>query len=71
MDAEKQADVSLFARSAQAAKAPSGVTWNEASQEADFGRRFGIARLIERNDNLIQVLTKPEKALKRVNGTNR
>jgi len=41
--------------------------WDEDKPETAFGRRFGFARLYERNNNLIETLTSPATALTNVN----
>lgn len=40
---------------------------NNGRDESDFARRFGIARLYNRNKNLLQVLENPTQALTDVN----
>ncbi len=40
--------------------------WGADDKVSDFGRRFGVARLLERNQNLIKVLGQPEQALQGV-----
>lgn len=41
--------------------------WATENPEFDFARRFGTARLLERNQNLIDVLSDPKSALEQVN----
>jgi hypothetical protein len=43
-----------------------GIKWADDQPDTDFARRFGIARLLERNQNLIKVLRHPEQALQDV-----
>jgi hypothetical protein len=40
--------------------------WAKDTPDMSFSRRFGIARLQERNENLIKVLTDPQGALTKV-----
>lgn len=44
-----------------------GIPWGTDGGEQQFSRRFGIARLYQRNHNLIQTLTAPSNALDTVN----
>lgn len=40
--------------------------WATNDPEMSFARKFGFARLIERQDNLVSTLTKPQEALNKV-----
>lgn len=44
-----------------------GIAWADTSGQSQFNRRFGIARLFQRNTNLITTLTSPKTALETVN----
>jgi hypothetical protein len=58
---------SLFT-SGTGVKAPSGKKWGKITDpNQGFARRFGIARLYERNQNLLEVLDDPKGALQNVN----
>lgn len=47
---------------------PSGKQWSDiTAAPQDFARRFGMARLYERNANLIKTLSDPKGALEQVN----
>lgn len=59
----------LFESNAGQSPAPNDqVSWgNVRDAQSSFGRRFGLARMHERNANLIKVLEEPVQALKDVN----
>ncbi len=59
----------LFTSNVGAQNAPNdGQPWgNVDKKKATFARRFGLARMHERNANLIKVLEKPVDSLKEVN----
>lgn len=58
---------SLFRVRDASTPSPGGYQWNFDNRSADFARRFGLARLNERNKNLLDVLDDPSKALNTVN----
>lgn len=58
----------LFGTPAGNVRAASGYTFGPGEDPAQaFNRRFGVARLFERNRNLLEVLNNPSAALSTVN----
>ncbi len=58
---------SLFTRYSTNLSKPGGKNYAEKNMNQDFLRRFGFARIYERNQNLITTATKPTEALNEVN----